>query len=326
MDNQIFNSVIENFSIDLKNTLAKLSNNLKQNIEEIRLRINSPLSIYSEGRDYFIMKDGIAINNPKDALIVDSEQINKTFQILCNYSIYALTEELKNGFITIKGGHRVGVCGKIIYSNGEIEGIKNISSLNFRVAREKVGISNEIIKHLVNDKEFHNTLIISPPQCGKTTLLRDIIRNISNGRENESRKGYKVGLVDERSEIAGVYNGIPQKDVGIRTDILDSCLKSIGIIILIRSMSPEIIAVDEIGSPADIAAIDDALRAGIKLIATVHGYSIEDIKSRNSLNSLFAEKVFKRYIILDNSLGVGTVKAIIDANNMSNLLREEKAI
>lgn len=326
MESQIFNSVIENLTYELKFPLSMIPNNMKDSIEEIRMRINSPLCIYSKGKDYFVTKDGKLVNNPKEAVIVSFEQLNKTFQIVSNYSIYALTEELKNGFITIKGGHRVGIGGKVIYNNFGIESIKNISSLNFRIAREKRDISNNIINHLIKDGEFLNTLIISPPQCGKTTLLRDIIRNLSNGMKDKNIKGFKIGLVDERSEIAGVFNGIPQKEVGIRTDILDSCLKSLGIIILIRSMSPEIIAVDEIGSLDDVLAIEDALRAGIKLIATVHGYSIEDIKSRRSLKDLFSEKVFKRYIILDNSLGVGTIKEIIDSDNLINLIRKEEAV
>lgn len=323
MVNKVFDDVIENFTFDLKLPLSMIPSDIKENTEEIRLRVNSPLSIYSLGEDFFILKDGIISSSSKDAIVVSFEQINRTFQILSNYSIYALSEELKNGFITIKGGHRVGIGGKIVYSSFGIESIKNISSLNFRIAREKYGISDNLLKYLVDEGEFLNTLIISPPQCGKTTLLRDIIRNLSNGINDPYIKGYKVGLVDERSEIAGVFNGIPQKDVGIRTDILDSCLKSLGIIILIRSMSPEIIAVDEIGSNDDIVAIDDALRAGIKLIATVHGKDVEDIKGRKRLYEMFSQKVFKRYVVLDNSKGVGTIKEIIDARTEENLLQED---
>jgi stage III sporulation protein AA len=326
MTKEIFNSVIENIALELKLPLSKLPNYLKSNIEEIRLRVNSPLLVYAEGKDYFVDKNGLTVGNPKDALIVNMEQLNKTFQLICSYSVYALKEEIRNGFITIKGGHRIGIGGKIIYGNEGIEGIKNISSLNFRIAREKPGISDQIMKFLFRDQKFCNTLIISPPQCGKTTLLRDMIRNLSNGMNKPFIKGYKIGLVDERSEIAGIYNGIPQKEIGIRTDVLDSCLKSHGIIMLIRSMSPNIIAVDEIGGDEDIKAIEDALRAGIKLIATVHGYSIDDIKERKSLKDLFSENVFERYIILDNSRGVGTIREIIDANNLKNLLREEEII
>lgn len=326
MENEIFDTVIENFTSDIKNSLIMLPNNFKRNIEEIRLRVNSPLTIYAMGRDYFVTLDGRVVDDEKQALKVNLDQINKTFQIICNYSIYALSEEIKNGFITIKGGHRVGIGGKVIYDKSGIESIKNISSLNFRIAREKKGISNGIIRYLLNGNDFLNTLIISPPQCGKTTLLRDIVRNLSNGMPKYNLKGLKVGLIDERSEIAGVYNGIPQKDVGIRTDILDSCAKSLGIMMLIRAMSPDIIAVDEIGGRDDALAIEDATRAGIKLIATIHGYSIDDIKNRKSLNDLFNENIFERYIILDISKGPGTIKEILDSNTLKNLIRKEEGL
>lgn len=326
MENEIFDTVIENFTSDIKNSLIMLPNNFKRNIEEIRLRVNSPLTIYAMGRDYFVTLDGRVVDDEKQALKVNLDQINKTFQIICNYSIYALSEEIKNGFITIKGGHRIGIGGKVIYDKSGIESIKNISSLNFRIAREKKGISNGIIRYLLNGNDFLNTLIISPPQCGKTTLLRDIVRNLSNGMPKYNLKGLKVGLIDERSEIAGVYNGIPQKDVGIRTDILDSCAKSLGIMMLIRAMSPDIIAVDEIGGRDDAFAIEDATRAGIKLIATIHGYSIDDIKNRKSLNDLFNENIFERYIILDISKGPGTIKEILDSNTLKNLIRKEEGL
>lgn len=324
MEKGIFDYVIENLALEIKQPLARLPNRLKENSEEIRLRVNSPLCLYCQGRDYYIKRDGEVTNNIQEALIVDLEMISKSFQLVCNYSIYALSEELKNGYITIKGGHRVGIGGKVIYGNQGIESIKNISSLNFRIAREKKGISNNIINYLIKNGDFLNTMIISPPQCGKTTLLRDIVRNLSNGMDKIGISGYKLGLIDERSEVAGLFNGIPQKDVGIRTDILDSCRKSHGIMLMIRSMSPEIIAVDEIGSKDDAEAISEALRAGISLIATIHGNSIEDIITRPSIKSLFDEEIFKRFIIMDNSQGVGTIRMILDQDMSTNLLEKRK--
>lgn len=321
----IFNSLIQLICSEIKLPLSKIEDYHKENIEEIRLRINAPLSIFTKGQDYFVSLDGKLSTSPKESIIIGVDHINKTFQLIANYSIYALTEEIRNGFITIKGGHRVGIGGKIIYGNRGIENIKNISSLNIRIGRQKVGISENIIPFLIDSKGyFYNTLIISPPQCGKTTLLRDIIRNLSNGNPDLNRRGYKIGLVDERSEIAGVYNGIPQKDVGIRTDILDSCLKSDGIMILIRAMSPEIIAVDEIGTIDDCLAIEESLRAGVKLIATVHGFSLEDVKMKKSLRRLFDERVFKRFIVLDNSKGVGTIREIIDGDTLLDLKQEKR--
>ncbi len=322
MEKGIFDSVIDNLALEIKEPLSRLPASLKENTEEIRLRVNSPLMVYSKGLDHYI-KDTGEISNINEALIIDSNMILKTFQLVSNYSIYALSEELKNGFITIKGGHRVGIGGKIIYGREGIETIKNISSMNFRIAREKKGISDDIIHHLIRDCVFQNTMIISPPQCGKTTLLRDIVRNLSNGLRNKGLRGYKVGLIDERSEVAGLYNGIPQKDIGIRTDVLDSCKKADGIMIMIRAMSPEIIAVDEIGCQKDAESISEALRAGIRLIATVHGHSIEDVVSRASIKSLFDEKIFKRFIIMDNSLGIGTIKEIKD-ESFRNLLEKRK--
>lgn len=318
---ETFNQLIEYFSSELRNSLREIPDIYKNDIEEVRLRINSPLNISFSNNDYFIKDNGKLSHNPKDGLLVNRDQIDRTFQLITNYSIYSLEDEIKNGFITLKGGHRVGIGGKVIFGDKGIEGIKNISSLNFRIAREKIGIAEDLMYYLVNyEGDFNNTLIVSPPQCGKTTLLRDIVRSLSDNR------GFKIGLIDERSEIAGVYNGIPQKSVGIRTDILDSCHKSLGIIMLVRSMSPEIIAVDEIGSKEDVISIQEALRAGIKLIATIHGYSIEDIRNRGSMNQLFSDKVFKRYIVLDNSLGVGTVKEIIEGEKYKNLIKEKRKL
>lgn len=318
----IFDTVIENLCPEIKLYLSKIPGEYKENVEEIRLRNGSPLSIYCNNRDYFINNLGNVQRSTKGSIIVNEVHISKSFQLITNYSVYAFQEEIKNGFITIRGGHRVGIGGKVIYGSGGIENINNISSLNIRIGREKIGISDHIIEYLLdNNKDFYNTLIISSPQCGKTTLLRDIVRNLSNGDFCQGAMGFKVSVVDERSEIAGVYKGRHQKDIGIRTDILDGCLKSDGIMMLIRSMSPQIIAVDEIGGDDDIKAIGNALRAGIKLIATIHGSSLEEVRQKPSLRELFEEDIFKRFIILDRSYGVGTIKEILD-NNQRVLYRE----
>lgn len=309
----IYDLVIENFCEELNKILIKIPSNYKEKVEEIRLRNGSPLTISSDGNDYFISANGKLSNNITEAIIVKGEHIYTTFQLISNYSVYAYSEEIRKGYITIKGGHRVGIGGKIVYGPGGIETIKDISSLNIRIGREKIGISDHITPYLLdNTNSFYNTLIISPPQCGKTTLLRDIIRNLSNGNISLKQQGYKISIVDERSEIAGVYMGIPQNNIGIRSDVLDGCLKSDGIIMAIRALSPDIIAVDEIGSTKDVEAIDEALRAGIKLIATVHGSSLREIMEKRSMEELFKEKVFERFIILDRSKGVGTIKEIID--------------
>lgn len=312
-DSKIFDLVVENLCEELNKILIKIPSNYKEKAEEIRLRNGNPLTISCEGNDYFVSANGNLSSNISEAIIVKGEHIYSTFQLISNYSVYAYAEEIRKGYITIKGGHRVGIGGKIVYGSEGIETIKDISSLNIRIGREKIGISNYITPYLIdNNRLFYNTLIISPPQCGKTTLLRDIIRNLSNGNILLNQKGFKISIVDERSEIAGVYMGIPQNDIGIRTDVLDGCLKSDGIMMAIRSMSPDIIAVDEIGGKKDVEAINEALRAGIKLIATVHGSSLKEIIEKKSMEELFKEKIFDRFIILDRSKGVGTIKELID--------------
>lgn len=320
----IYDNVIENLCEELNNILNKIPWSYKEKIEEIRLRNGKPLIVAYEGKDLFVKYNGDISKYYEEAFIIQEKHIQSTFQLISNYSVYAYQEEIRSGYITIKGGHRVGIGGKIVYGPKGIETIKDISSLNIRVAREKKGISDNLIRYLLKDsKTFHNTLIISAPQCGKTTLLRDIIRNLSNGNRTLNQESFKVSIIDERSEIAGMYKGIPQKDIGLRTDILDGCLKSDGIIMSIRSMSPDIIAVDEIGGIKDIQAIHEALKAGIKLIATVHGSSLEEIKEKISMEYLFDEKVFKRFIILDRSNGVGTISQIIDGATFKDIYNKE---
>lgn len=316
----IYENVLEYISLELSQILKKIPHKYKMNIEEIRLRNGLPLNIYCMGSDYFVTKKGSLTKNKDDSKIVRKKDVAKTFQLISNYSVYAFEEEIRNGFITLKGGHRVGIGGKVLYGENGIETIKNISSLNIRIAREKIGVSNKLIKYIIDfPKTIHNTLIISPPQCGKTTILRDIIRNLSNGLELLNNTGLKVGVIDERSELAGVYNGIPQHDIGLRTDILDGSNKKDGTIMLLRSMSPDIIAMDEIGSIHDVEAIHESLKAGVKVIATVHGSTIDDLLSKRSLNALINEKIFKRYIFLDNSKGVGTVKDILEGDSFTSI-------
>lgn len=311
---KIYDSLVGNLNEELKEALRKVPLHLKGKVEEIRLKKDRPLMIYYDGKDYFVSKKGEVSKDISKAMIVEGNHIESTFQLISNYSAYAYLEEIKNGYITVTGGHRIGIGGKVVYGLRGIENIKNISSLNIRIAREKIGISDFLMPYLIKGRKgFYNTLIISPPQCGKTTLLRDIIRNLSNGWANYY-EGFKVSIVDERSELAGMYNGVPQKDVGIRTDVLDGCLKSDGIIMAIRSLSPDIIAVDEIGGKRDVEAIHEALRAGIKLIATIHGSSIQEIKEKQSMREIFEERIFERYIVLDRSKGVGTVKELADRN------------
>lgn len=279
-------------------------------LQELRLRINEPLIVIYDNREYFVTCHGTRTTVAVDACIVQASDIRETLEFISNYSMYAYEDEVRQGFITIQGGHRVGLAGKVVLESGRIKCVKHISFINIRMSHQVKGCSYKVLPYIMNGGDVSHTLIISPPRCGKTTLLRDIIRAVSDG--NDDFPGMTVGVVDERSEIGACYRGVPQNDVGIRTDILDCCPKSYGMLMLIRSMSPQVIAVDEIGGRDDIDAIYSVINCGCKLIATVHGNSIDDIRIRPGLRKLVEERIFERYIVLNNRYGVGEVQAIFD--------------
>ena len=183
--------------------------------------------------------------------------------------------------------------------NGQVINMNYISSLNFRIARQKIGCSNRIINEILDlgNNSVHNTLIISPPGCGKTTLLRDIIRNVSNGIKILSFAGKTVGVADERGEIAAMYKGVPQNDVGVRTDVIDNMPKPYAMRILVRSMAPDVIACDEIGSQEDVEAIDYAVCSGVKGVFTAHGKDLEEIEKNPELSKLINKHIFERIVI-----------------------------
>ena len=258
-------------------------------IEEIRLRNNKPLML-KIGQETKIID-----------YIVRQQEILQAFERICENSVYSYRRQICDGYITIRGGNRVGIVGSAVIDNGQVININYISSLNFRIAREKVGCSNSIICDILDfeNNSIHNTLIVSPPGCGKTTLLRDIIRNISNGVEEFRFKGKTVGVVDERGEIAAMYKGIAQNNIGIRTDVIDNMPKPEAMRILVRSMCPDVIACDEIGSTEDINAIDYAMCSGVKGIFTAHGKDLEEINQNPEFSKLLSKRIFERIILLN---------------------------
>lgn len=302
--------LIKIFSKDIRKILQQTTVDFEQ-VQEIRLRIHAPLLMICNNHEFYITPEGKLSKRADEAYLVSRQALKETLEYMSSYSLYAFEEEIKQGFITIQGGHRIGIAGKTISDEHGIRSMKFISFINVRLSHQVKGCAGIVLPYLYEEGDILHTLIISPPRCGKTTLLRDIIRQVSNGTEEEP--GMTVGVIDERSEIGACYQGIPQNELGIRTDILDCCPKVQGMMMLIRTMSPRVIAVDEIGSREDLEAIEYVMNCGCKLIATVHGSSIEDIKQKPVLRKMVMERWFERYIILNNRGRIGNVDQIYDS-------------
>lgn len=263
-------------------------------VEEIRLRCGQYICIQGGNSEKII------------EYRLTQEDLQKTLNHLIHFSYYAYEEDMAKGFVTIEGGHRVGICGKAVIKGGHITLIKEISSLNIRFAKEVIGCGEKLASQL-KDKRGNpqHTLIVSPPGCGKTTLLRDLARIFSN-------EGRKVAICDERSELAGMYRGIPSFYLGSRTDVLDGCDKAEGIPILIRSMSPDVIVTDEIGKREDLQAIEMCLGTGVCLITSIHGSSREELMKSN-LRNLIGENVFRHIIYLTKDSRPGKIAEVVHA-------------
>lgn len=257
-------------------------------LQEIRIRVDKPIILKLKEKDLILQYN-----------ILQTE-ILQIVERLCENSIYAYKNQICEGFITIKGGHRVGLTGSCVIENGKITNIKYISSLNIRIAREVKNCSTRILREIIDidNKTIYNSIIVAPPGRGKTTILRDIIRRLSDGIEEINFRGKTCGVVDERGEIAAMYKGAPQNDVGIRTDIIENVSKNKGIHMLIRTMAPEIIACDEIGSKEDVEAIHYALYSGVKGIFTMHGKNVEDIKNNKQIYELIENREIQKIIFL----------------------------
>ena len=278
-------------------------------LQEIRLRIGQPLRVIYDNEEKTLPI------REKQKYIVTKEVIRETMEYISHYSLYAYEHELKQGFLTIEGGHRTGVTGKVIVEQGKVKNIQYISSINIRMSHEILGCAEGLLPFITKNRQVCHTFIISPPRCGKTTLIRDLVRQISDG--NEYVKGCTVGVVDERSELGGCYLGVAQNHLGSRTDILDCCPKAEGMIMLIRSMAPQVIAVDEIGTQEEIHAVEYAMQCGCKMLASVHGASLEEARNKPVLGELIRRKRFERYVVLKNERKPGEIQAIYDERGSS---------
>lgn len=283
--NDLIDGVLEFFPRKISMLISDKINNA----EEIRLRQAKPIIIKSENKSEII------------DYIVTAEDIIECMQKICEYSIYSYQNQISQGFITVQGGHRIGITGSCVIENNQVINIKYISSLNFRIARQVIGASKNIMREIVSQKDVFNTIIISPPGFGKTTILKDIIRNLSSGYEEF--ESVNVGVVDERGEIAALYKGIAQNDLGIKVDIIENTSKAVGIKMLVRTMAPQVIIADEIGNKEDIEAINYAFCSGVKGIFTAHGSSYNDFIKNPIMKEIINLNIIDKLVFLDKEKG-----------------------
>ncbi len=293
--------------------------------EEVRLRVLRPLQVVVRAVD--VALDSLGRPAAGGGVTVEADDIRRAVELVSGSSVYAVEDQIRLGFITIPGGHRVGLCGTAVTEGSTVRTFRDISGVNYRVAKEARGAGAQVVPLLLEDGgRVLNTIIISPPGCGKTTLLRDLVRCLSDG-ESGARPS-RVCLVDERSEVAASSGGMPRNYVGRRTDVLDACPKAYGIMAGIRSLSPEVVATDEIGRAEDSAAIAEALTAGVRVVATAHARDLQDAARRPGIGHILREGYFERAIVLSRGFGPGTVEGVfqISPRGVYSSVREDRRV
>ncbi|MFY9443579.1 MAG: stage III sporulation protein AA [Bacillota bacterium] len=301
----------------IRYSLCRACEGVLDRLLEIRLRLGRPVMLVFEDCERPLGHSGLC-RGGETPVVFTRAMRDETLQLLTDRSIYAAEEELRSGYLTIAGGHRIGVVGRAVVSNGVVESIVDISGINFRVARDVKDAAVEIMPHVLGGPlGVRTTLVYSPPGCGKTTLLRDLARRVSDGIGIP--RPFRVSLVDERSELAGCYRGEPQRDVGVRTDVLDRAPKAVGIMMVIRSMSPEVVITDELGRAEDVYAVEECMNAGVALVASAHAGSLQELVRRPALEAMLSRGYFERYIGLSNEPRVGAIAQVNTGNEVASL-------
>lgn len=308
----------------IRAALAALPPGVAGELEEIRLRAGQPLLLQTGRGEFFGGECGVA-GTAAAALRLTAAELQQVLLAMTEFSLYARDEELKRGYLALPGGHRAGFAGRAVLEGGGVKLLRDINAVNIRIARQIKGAALPLLPHVYcrRQKRVYHTLLVSAPQAGKTTMIRDLARLLSDGDAGEGRPGLKVGIVDERSEIAGCFRGEPQLDVGMRTDVLDGCPKAEGMMMLVRSMSPQVLVTDELGRPEDVRAVEEAVTTGASVVTTAHGQNAAELIKRPSLAYLLENAFFERVVVLSRRLGPGTIEAVYAGESVRKWWRTE---
>ncbi len=301
--------ILRYFSPDIKSRLEVIIGNTRNNIHEIRLRCGKPLSVMSYGKIKYISERGGFTDIISDTYKVSRRDIEYTFQSVCDYSVHSYENEIANSFITVRGGHRVGLAGSAVISNGKVSAVKHISSVNFRIASQIDGCSDRIIREIF-DRELSSVLVCGSPSSGKTTILKDLCRQLS--------EKYCVSVIDERGEIGAVFRGECFNNLGSMCDIFDGYPKAYGIETALRVMSPEIIVCDEIGGEDEVRQLLSCVNSGVKIIASAHSGSYEELLRRKNIKMLLDSHIFDYAVFLKDRRNPSETEKIVRLNSYDN--------
>lgn len=287
-------------SQDIICELERLPTSVISNISEIRLRAMGAVSVTVGSQNRILYKE-------KKPLILSATHLNDIFSLICDGAVFKYENQIKNGYITIPGGHRVGFCGTAIYENDKICSVSNITSISFRISREIINSAREIIGDILGEDRIYSSLIVSEPCGGKTTILTDLARLLSN-------YGKRAAVIDERGEICSVFNGVPQKNVGILTDVYNEYTKGEGMMSALRCLSPQVIICDEIGGSREVDAMLEALNAGVPVIATAHASNEQELMERPQIERLVDHGAIDKIIFLKGNRAPGSVRKVVTVN------------
>lgn len=308
-----FNEAVAELDEELSKKLLTIPDDIKASTQEIRLRANRPVMLGCGSENFFLTKSGtITAIYREGMLVISKEELQRCISSLCEYSVHTFSSEIANGFITLRGGHRAGLCGTAVQSGGKITSVRDISSVNLRISRQIFGAADRLIEEM-QQKEMRGLLLVGAPSCGKTTVLRDLARQLSSGRMGQYMR---VAVVDERCEIAGVYRGIPNNELGPCCDCLDGYPKAEGIMHALRSLSPDIIICDELGTLEEISAISEGLNSGVTFIASLHAAGLDDLLKRRQAVDLIHTGAFSHIATMDGRHNPGKIMEIVEVKSL----------